>query len=271
MNPRYFIPVLALISLLTPTTGLSQGPALDRQDALCRKDLHKTLGRLVRESVKEMNKCHTKRLAGQFAPGRDCNVPANSPSPLKIEREENKLRRRAAHSCEGVRRQPARSALALGYAECPAPCADVAIDDAYQGVANCLACLSRELSIALVSTAYGTPPLPPPGGAKRCQDRIGNLVKKYLSKLITDQEQCQTAQDRGLVAADVDCRTADLLGRQAKARLNLVRNVERCGDVALADLDTCGTDVASQLSCIVPAVEGTVAALFDATYPAIPE
>jgi hypothetical protein len=247
----------------------AQTDALDRTDALCRKDLHKTLGRLVRESVKEMNKCHTKRLAGQFEPARDCNVPENSPSPLKVVREEAKLRRRAAHSCEGERRTPASPADALGYDSCPAPCAEVPIDATYAGVANCLACLSRRLSIDLVSTGYGTPPLPPADGAKRCQDRIGNLVKKYLSKLMTDQEQCQTAKDRGEVPADTDCRTADLLGRQAKARLNIQRNIERCG-AALASLDSCAGDVSGELACILPKVEATVAALFDATYRPIP-
>lgn len=270
MKRSLVAPVLAALFAVAVTPALGHAAALDRSDALCRKDLHKTLGRLMRESVKEMNKCHTKRLAGQFAPGRDCNVPENSPSPLKVEREENKLHRRAAHSCAGVRRHPAAPPAALGFAGCPSPCADVAIDDSYDGVADCLACLSRQLSIALVATAYGTPDVPPAHGAKRCQDRIGNLVKKYLSKRITDQEQCQTAQDRGLVAADVDCRTADLLGRMAKARLNLVRNVERCGDAALAQLDSCASDVAGQVACIVPAVEATVSAMFDATYRALP-
>lgn len=265
------LPVLFVsVFLALGAAGASaQDAALSRTDALCRKDLHKTLGRLVRESVKEMNKCHTKRLAGQYDPARDCNVPENSPSPLKVVREEAKLQRRAAHSCAGERRTPASPPAALGYDSCPAPCAEVAIGDVYSGVADCLACLSRRLSIELVSTAYGTPPVPPADGAKRCQDRIGNLVKKYLSKLITDQEQCQTAKDAGEVPASVDCRSADLLGRQAKARLNIQRNIERCG-AALAELDSCGDDVAGELGCIIPRVEATVAAFFDATYRPLP-
>lgn len=264
---RCFLALSALTVLAPPAFG--QGAALDGPDALCRKDLHKTLGRLMRESVKEMNKCHTKRLAGQFLASRDCNVPDNSPSPLKIERERNKLHRRALHACAGGRRAPAAPPVDLGYDSCPAPCAGVAIDNDYVGVADCLICLSRTLAIDLVSTAYGTPPLPPPAGAKRCQDRVGNLVKKYLSKRTTDQEQCQTAQDRGLVAADVDCRTADLLGRIAKARLNLERNIERCGD-ALLELDSCADGVAGELACIIAKVEETVDALFAATYRTLP-
>ncbi len=250
-------------------TGLAQSDALDRNDALCRKDLHKTLERLVRESVKEMDKCHTKRMAGHYAPSRDCNIPENSPSPLKIVREVNKLQRRAAHSCAGARRAPASEPVALGYDSCPAPCDAIPIDNDYGNVATCLACLSRELVIDLVTTGYGTPPLPISLAAKRCQDRIGNLVKKYLTKLMTDQEQCQTAKDRGQVPADTDCRTADLLGRQAKARLNIQRNIERCGD-ALLSLDSCADNVAGELACIIPKTEATVAALFDATYRAVP-
>ena len=261
---------LAVVCLLVGAGPcLAQSEALDRTDALCRKDLHKTLGRLVRESVKEMDKCHTKRMAGQYAEARDCNLPENSPSPLKIVREVNKLHRRAAHSCAGERRAPASAAVELGYAACPAPCAEVPIDNTYAGVADCLACLSRELTIELVTTGYGTPSVPLSLAAKRCQDRIGNLVKKYLSKLMTDQAQCQTAKDRGLVPAETDCRTADLLGRQAKARLNIARNIERCGS-ALLELDSCASDVAGELACIIPKVEETVAALFDATYRELP-
>ena len=91
---RTLLGVLASFIFAVPFAAQGQGTALDRSDALCRKDLHKTLGRLIRESVKEMNKCHTKRMAGHYAPARDCNVPENSPSPLKVERESDKLRRR---------------------------------------------------------------------------------------------------------------------------------------------------------------------------------
>ena len=138
---RTLLGVLASFIFAVPFAAQGQGTALDRSDALCRKDLHKTLGRLIRESVKEMNKCHTKRMAGHYAPDRDCNVPENSPSPLKVERESDKLRRRALHSCAGERRAPAAPAPALGYDSCPAPCGGVAIDGDYLNVADCLICL----------------------------------------------------------------------------------------------------------------------------------
>lgn len=239
-------------------------------DALCRKDLHKTLGRLARESVKEMNKCHTKRMRGVFDGSRDCNVPENSPSPNKAQREEAKLRRRASHSCAGDRRVPASIPSLLGYTSCPAPCAEVAIDDDYANVAECIVCLNRRLTIQLVTDTAGTPALPLPDGAKRCQDRVGNLVKKYLSKRITDQEQCMTARELGIIEASIDCRTADLLGRVAKARNNLIANIDRCGDAALAALDGCADNVVDERICAVAAVESTVDALFDAIYPTIP-
>lgn len=240
-------------------------------DALCRKDLHKTLGRLAREGVKEMNKCHTKRMRGIYEESRDCNVPENSPSPNKVQREEGKLRRRASHSCAGDRRLPASPPSQLGYTSCPAPCDGIAINDDYANVAECIICLNRALTIQLVTDTAGTPTLPLPDGAKRCQDRVGNLVKKYLSKRITDQEQCMTARELGLLDASTDCRSADLLGRVAKARNNLIANIDRCGDAALAALDGCADNVADERVCAVAAVESTVDTLFDLIYPTIPD
>lgn len=269
MNPSRVIVALGALLLLTSTAPAQNIPATT-VDALCRKDLHKTLGRLARESVKEMNKCHTRRMRGTFDASRDCNLPENSPSPNKALREADKLRRRASHSCAGDRRVPASIPSVLGYTACPAPCAEVAIDDSYANVAECIICLNRRLSIQLVTDTAGTPTIPIGDAAKRCQDRVGNLVKKYLSKRITDQEQCMTARELGMIDASIDCRTADLLGRVAKARNNLIANIDRCGDAALAALDGCADNVVDERTCAVDAVESTVDALFDAIYPAIP-
>lgn len=265
------LPLTLVMAAGGGSTASAEIAAPTKIDAHCRRDLHKTLSRLIRESVKELNKCHTKRLAGIVAAGTDCNEHLNSPSPNKKVREEDKLRRRADKSCAGGRRKPASEPAALGFVSCPAPCDGVAIDNDYANVAECMICLSDTLSKDLVTFVYGTPDVPPASGAKRCIDRIGNLVKKYISKRLKVQEQCQRDRDLGKIPLAIDCLVHDPRSVIVKARNNLIENIRRCGDAPIASLDSCGFDVDSEIACVIPAVENAVDVLFEASYPPIPD
>lgn len=235
-------------------------------DALCRKDLHKTVGRLARISLQQMSRCHDERLRGVVAPSTDCNDDANAPTRQPIAREQKKVQLRAEKSCDGGPRPGASRPATLGYDSCPAPCDAIPIDDSYASVASCLLCVAEKTTESLAASTLGTAMLPLSSGERRCQKHISAQLKRYMMTLVMTQHQCQTRLERGLRPASTDCKTADERGRVARAKAALRRTLSRCTDAQLARLDSCASTTAGEQTCVPAAAEGAAAAIFDAVF-----
>ncbi len=246
--------VVALTMMGAPPTVSAQAIPATTTDALCRKDLHKTLSRLTRASFQGMVNCHKLRMKGRIAAGSDCNAEATAPTQTRIDRERAKVRRRAEVSCTGQRRPAVSPPSVLGYDSCPAPCASVPIGERYDGVVDCLVCLNTAHTEDLVTSTHGTPPIPIDRDLRRCQERIGSAAWRYLTTRMKLQHACQSNVERGHLPTTTDCVTADPRGRLARARATLERVVARCDDATLASLDGCGTTSAATTSCVATGV-----------------
>jgi len=258
--------VAVMLVLLPATFAGAQVIPENGIDALCRKNLHKTLLRLANTSAQQMSLCHVQRMRGDIPAAVDCNDSANRPATVRIGREEANLVRRTAMACNGERLVAASPPTALGYAECPVPCDMIAIDDAYPRVADCLLCLNNAHAEQMATVISGTPSLPIDDATRRCQERIGRGAFKYLGVRMKVQHNCQTKKERSLRPLDFDCSADDPQGRIARARSLVDRAVANCSDAMLATLDSCAETTAEVAACVVDAAEATADAMFDAVF-----
>lgn len=240
-----------------------------RNDALCRKDLHTRLAKLVGDSASQLAQCHKRRLKEKVTPATDCNDTANVASPIKLQRGAEKLRIRARKSC--TERRDVQLPSGLGYDACPAPCAAVSIAEDYEnGVAACLVCLAEAHVESTFSTALASPSIPATRSESKCQNLVAAAVQKYFANRMKVQRACQSDKDVGRVAPTVDCASDDLRGRLAHARSRLATAIGKCSDTDLATLPGCGGSVVASQACITAAVEAAADALFAAVYRTVP-
>ncbi len=263
--------IVVLSMAAAPLAAAAQAIPATTTDALCRKDLHKTLSRLTRTSMQGMSRCHKERMKGDLPVVTDCNSEANVPNGAAITREQSKVRRRADVSCTGGRRPAVSAPSVLGYDSCPAPCGAVPIGDTYDGVVDCLLCLNTSHTESLTTSLYGTPPVPLDRDARRCQERVGAAAWRYLTTRMKLQHACQSNVERGHLPADTDCVTADPNGRHARARASLQRAVLRCSDATVLGLATCADTAAAADTCVANGVEDVAAQLFRAVFRPVSE
>jgi hypothetical protein len=121
---------------------------------------------------------------------------------------------------------------------------------------------------AALTSAYGTPPLPSSAEATHCQNAIGKALRVYFIKRMKEQQKCQLHEDRA--PTGTDCQTADQRNKIALALARAQALIADCDPAALADLDSCGADIASEQACVE--AESTLDAdvLFDAVYNPAP-
>jgi hypothetical protein len=232
------------------------------EQAHCRESVGKGVRKLAETVFKERSKCHRLRLAGNLASGTDCNDPGSSPASTRIVAAELKVVSLINHRCAAF--PPAN----YGYIACPPPCDTIPIVDR-AGLASCFICVAEEQAGAAVATVYGTPPVPALPATADCQAWIGTAAGKYLAARIKNQQRCQRADDRNPTL--VDCMTADIKGRIARARTRADALIARCAAEAFSALDTCGTDVVSEQTCVNSTVDSHADTLFATVYrPTVP-
>lgn len=240
--------------------------ALSRSDAMCRSHLFAATGKLARDTIVELNKCHAQRMAGRLPASTECNSAATAPNRLLLLRDEGNLRTRVRKRCA----QPADVSppAALGFTTCPAPCAAIAVSS-YADVAECLICRTRAETSRLVADVFGSPPTAA-GNERICQRRIGRATKVYVAAQLNLQRRCHLAQDLGRLNSAVDCRTYDPDGKLVRARQRLDEAIAACGDETLNKLDSCGPTVAEEQQCMHATAETAAAGLYAGVFSPAP-
>jgi len=218
--------------------------------------------RLLSEQVK----CFKLRMAGVLPGSVDCanaDDPA-FPGAVQVQAAADRLLAGAQRGCLF-----AQSAQTNGYLFCPAPCDGVvpSIGD-YNGVARCLACLVKPRTRAAIATAYGNAGTPS-SIAQRCQTGIGKAMTKQAKAQLKEQQLCQLTEDLHPVGAN--CRIADPKGKVAKALAKVNVQIDRCGTPTnlFPQLTSCGSDSASEKSCIKAALDLQNDAIFEDVYDPI--
>jgi hypothetical protein len=175
-------------------------------------------------------------------------------------------------------------------------------------VADCLACRVTAALIAAYDEAYGTGPLPLPE-AERCQETIGRALVDLVAREVGETVRCQKLVDAGSASLPMNqpgqcqggsctlppcvctapplklgahctedgdcnvpavCKRADLLGRRAKAALELAARIQgdpACTDTVIADdLDACADTQSGLIACVTAAGQQAAGQVADAVY-----
>jgi hypothetical protein len=157
---------------------------------------------------------------------------------------------------------------------CPAPCGAITVAT-FDDLGECLLCLTGDCLRSAVGTVFGMPPLPITKLPQKCQERVGRDLVIYYNKRAVTEQICEFRKEInkhnyvGIDCTDFSNPLHPLAPRIQRATAKLDKLIaKRCMGVDLVtDLDTCGTDVASEQACLKSAVEQCTESLFDAAYP----
>src|SRR5262249_38880909 len=114
------------------------------------------------------------------------------------------------------------------------------------------------------NSAYGTPPPSLSSDKQQCQIRVGQALRKYGTTRAKVQQTCQFSED--ISPLGTNCRIADPKATVAKAAIKLKLSLSKCTDAELAGLDSCGSNVNGEQSCIQGATDLMVDNLFADVY-----
>jgi len=245
--------MVAVLLLSAPRAEAQLAPA----QVNCRKSIGKGVRALADTVIKERIQCHKLRMLGTLLPSIDCNDAQSAPMSGKVGVAKAKLASSIQRDCAGL--SPADNQ----YVACPAPCGATMILD-YAGVAACFMCVTEAHAGDAITTVYDTPPAPSAPETAACQRYIGQALRKYLTSRMKEQQRCQLAEDR--VPTSLDCQTADVKGRVAKARARVDSAIGRCDPGAFSDLNSCGADLIAERMCVKDVAELQADYLFDAVY-----
>lgn len=249
----------ALLALVV-TMAAPAGAQLAVGDAKCRRAIGTGVRKLTDALTKETGKCHKSRMLGKVASTVDCNDPLQLPGASKVQKAADKLISDAERSCLA-----ATSPQENGYLVCRAPCNGIAITD-YRDVGTCLRCLVEGEVSLLAQVTLGTPAAPgAPGAAATCQSAIGDAVRQFMVARVKEQGSCQFGQD--LAPTGVDCQSADLKGKIARALGAARTKIGKCEATAFAQLDTCGSDVTTEKACVEDFVDASSEQVYRDVYP----
>lgn len=199
---------VALVALPVPSAVAQiEFVAPNVVSALCRRDLHKLTTGIVESSLDQLAKCHRQRIDGDLPPATNCNDVNAAPASLKVDRRTDLLARRARGVCD--ERADVPPPPGLGYVMCPAPCASIPQTNYENGVASCITCVTDAEINQLITSVYGTPPVPLSKDARRCQVAVGNAVGAYIGKRLTIQERCERDKEQENLPQSVNCKQYD--------------------------------------------------------------
>ncbi len=274
MRRRSELLAIAMVAAIC-ASGLIAGDAFALPDANCRKAVGNGVRYLGSSVAKLKEKCHRLRMYGRLPAAIDCN-DENTWLANGYKRGVNGLTRARKYLHKRVEVGCRNSAppLELGYSTCPAPCGSISVAN-YDGVADCNACLVEGCMGDTISAAYGTPPAQTLDLVLKCQTFIGKETWNYFRNRMRVQQRCQYKKDRGLGNLyTVECDQIDDSSNPFNARIELlkarlgVRVQKECGFVDLsAELNSCGADIPSEISCLQDAVDQCTNLMFPSVYP----
>lgn len=266
---------LWILCAVVPLATSAPAAAFDTAEAQCRLKAGTAYRIYGRDYTTRAARCHLKRMLGKFPPAVDCDDPSTWVANGLL-RDSTGLAtaaqrlRDAVNSCKPTITTPA----SLGYTTCPAPCGAVAINT-FDDLGECLLCLTDDCLGSAVESVFGVPPLPIERTQRKCQERIGRELVLYYNKRSLHEQVCELRKELenpgyiGIDCTDFTNPLHPLARRLERIHEKLEKLVaKRCADVDIgAQLDSCGTDVASEQTCLKAAVEQCTELLFDAAYP----
>ncbi len=241
---------------------------LNLADAKCRMNIGKGVRLIASTLLRESVKCHKLRMLLKINPATDCSDPAQLPvkSQTKLTKARAKLDKLITRGCAS-----ASAPTDNGYLTCIAPCDQISIDNTYvndagDDLADCLECLTKDFMQQSATDAYGAAPTPGSQTDRtKCQNLIGRALRVYLDGRTREQQKCQFQQDKHPTPG-VDCKADDLKGKIGKKLEALDRIIGHCNPSVVPLLDSCGTDTASEQSCIQALAELYGDSMFDQVY-----
>lgn len=269
---------LLLGAWVVATAARGMGQTLPGRDAQCRYKVANAARVYGDYLTQRIATCHQWRMKGKLPAAIDCNDPAtwNANGYARGNDLMQKTFLKVRRIVEGCR-PTAGTVASLGYNSCPAPCAAVTVSN-FADVAACMRCLVDDCALAAATAVYGTPPLPAAPPERNCQQIIGRKLNVYMTKRAYLEAVCQYNRERGKPAfAGLDCldidnpaNTMHYIHIRALNDLNtLITN--QCTPVDMAaELDSCGSDAASAIACLLAQSSACADSLFAATFPTIP-
>jgi len=219
--------------------------------------------------------CHRKQMLGKIDAAVDCNDPTTWAGSGYEEGVKAMARSLSRFEAESALCSPGVTTTSeVGYASCPAPCAALPTGT-FPELGVCMACLVQASALSVAQTTLGTPPLPASKTTRKCQEAVGRGIVRYLNKRMVLQHGCQFLKEiskpgwESLDCTDLDQPTHPYVLRSQRARVKFQGQLDRrCGAVVFAtELDTCGTDPATEASCVLAAVDTWSNTLHSALYP----
>jgi cysteine-rich repeat protein len=259
--------------------------------------LQAAIGTVTQTAVTVLKECLRKVMAGQIPPGSCTSVNATSDPGGSVAAATSALQAVITDDCAETGHSPSD----FGYDACPAPCdaivlatcaagmtgnpcardhdcdtapaANDGVCGAWSTVASCATCQAAAAGVAAIERAYGSsgPGTGLPALVQNCQNRIGDSVASLLAVDLKDVAKCQKDLDEFKVLLSErtpKCKDADRKAKRAKARqFALLDLASACSNAALAQLDSCATNLAGLGKCVPRIAARATAAVIDAAAP----
>lgn len=267
----------AVTAVLLLGSGVQPAHAIEGADARCRYKVSNAARTYLNHLAQRINTCHQRRMREQLPVGLDCNAPSTwaangyASGAQKMQKSLEKITG-IANSCNPVGDTPA----SVGYITCPAPCGALPVGT-FTEVAACMKCVVDACMLPAAQQIYGTVPLPVSYLARQCQQVMGIKLEEYTTKRLYIQNSCRYNQERGKPSVQgFDCLTdldnpASPMAVPHRRILNDLnaRVFNRC-ELVLdlpGELDSCASDAASAVSCVLAATSSCGDAVYQASMP----
>jgi len=276
MRCKILVRSLMLVVLVLGASHRSAA-AIEAVDAQCRYKVSNAARTYLNNLAQRVNTCHQRRMRGQLPAALDCNDPSTwvaNGYAAGAARMQVTLERiiKIANACNPIGDTPA----SVGYTSCPAPCAGLPVGT-FTEVAGCMKCVVDSCLLPAAQQIYGTVPLPVGYLARQCQQVMGVKLEEYTTKRLFLQDSCRYNQERGKPAVQgINCLTdldnpATALSVAHRRALNdfTARVGNRCAQVAdiVGELDSCATDSATAVSCVLAVTSSCADTVYQASMP----
>jgi hypothetical protein len=268
--------VVLFTCMLWPAPTAAQDPVVRK--AQCRLTIGTSIRHYASALLIRIGKCHQLRLQAKLPANLDCNDPSTwaaqgyAKGGNAFARDVERLR----GQMEECRPSP-QTPPEVGYATCPAPCAGLPVTT-FPEVGECLRCVADAYVLGVADSVLGMPPLPVDAAPRKCLASVGRRMVVYLNKSMLLEQNCEFRKATGqadFIGADcvaLSDAAHPYANGIARARAKVADQVgKRCAGVDIvANLDSCGTDAATEGACAIDAVDQCTAVLFGAVFPPLP-
>ncbi len=268
-----------------------------RRQRECRVALQEATGAVTQATYDALRSCHRRVMAGELPSGSCATVtPTSDPGGL-VAAAAAALQSAVEDDCAASGLSPST----LGYRSCPAPCdaipvgtcsagmvgdpcqrdrhcdtAPAALDGicgAWSALTNCTLCQAAAAGVQAVNRSFGNsgPGAGLPAAVKQCQNTLGDGISMMLAGDLRDVAKCQRNVDQFKVILSErtpKCKDADVKRQRAKVRAAAAALVTAaCNNAALAQLDSCASNLAGLGVCAPRIAARATAAVIDAAAP----